>query len=145
MEKIKTTEEIGLPKLGEMRVSDGRTLPIYGPVGNGFLDTAEGCRLYNQYGPKSEEYQAAKAEFNRQRAVTENREKATQRINDAKEIDVFENQQFGQLRVSMQKGEPWFVAVDVCRVLEIENATHDKPAGGTERGRSGGSDAPGPA
>lgn len=37
------------------------------------------------------------------------------------EIKVFENQQFGQIRTTIQNGEPWFVAADVCRALEIGN------------------------
>lgn len=35
---------------------------------------------------------------------------------------VFENQQFGKIRVVMQEGEPWFVAVDVCNALELTNS-----------------------
>jgi len=37
------------------------------------------------------------------------------------EIQVFTNEQFGNIRTVMQSGEPWFVAVDVCRALEISN------------------------
>ncbi len=37
------------------------------------------------------------------------------------ELSVFQNPQFGQVRVVMQDGEPWFVANDVCRALEIRN------------------------
>ena len=36
-------------------------------------------------------------------------------------IQVFENQDFGQLRTVMVDGEPWFVAADVCRALELGN------------------------
>lgn len=36
------------------------------------------------------------------------------------EIKVFENQQFGQVRSIVKDGEPWFVAADVCRALEID-------------------------
>ena len=37
------------------------------------------------------------------------------------EIKIFDNEQFGQIRVIDQNGEPWFVAADICRVLEISN------------------------
>lgn len=37
------------------------------------------------------------------------------------EIQVFSNEKFGQVRTVMQGGEPWFVAADVCRALEIGN------------------------
>lgn len=36
-------------------------------------------------------------------------------------IAVFQNEQFGQVRTVTQNGEPWFVAADVCRALEIRN------------------------
>lgn len=39
------------------------------------------------------------------------------------ELKVFENQEFGQVRVVEQNGEPWFVAVDVCRCLEVDTTT----------------------
>lgn len=39
------------------------------------------------------------------------------------EIMTFENTQFGEIRVMEQNGEPWFVAVDVCRALDIGNPT----------------------
>ena len=37
------------------------------------------------------------------------------------EIQVFNNTQFGEVRSINMNGEPWFVAADVCRVLEIGN------------------------
>lgn len=37
-------------------------------------------------------------------------------------MKVFENQQFGKVRVIMQEGEPWFVASDVCNALELTNS-----------------------
>ena len=36
---------------------------------------------------------------------------------------IYEHEQFGKIRVVDEKGEPWFVAVDVCRALEIQNTT----------------------
>lgn len=37
-------------------------------------------------------------------------------------LSIFENKQFGQIRVKLENGEPWFVAVDVCKALEIVNS-----------------------
>ena len=37
------------------------------------------------------------------------------------ELSVFENAQFGVVRVKLINGEPWFVAADVCGALEIGN------------------------
>ena len=37
------------------------------------------------------------------------------------ELQIFENKQFGQLRAIMKDGEPWFVAADVCKALEVGN------------------------
>jgi len=34
-------------------------------------------------------------------------------------LQVFTNEQFGQIRTINQNGEPWFVAADVCRALEL--------------------------
>lgn len=39
------------------------------------------------------------------------------------DVRLFENAAYGQVRVIMREGEPWFVAADVCRVLEIQNVT----------------------
>ena len=36
---------------------------------------------------------------------------------------IFEHEQFGQCRFVMIDGEPWFVAVDICRALEIKQPT----------------------
>lgn len=35
-------------------------------------------------------------------------------------IQVFENSEFGSVRIIEQNGEPWFVAADVCRALELD-------------------------
>ncbi len=37
------------------------------------------------------------------------------------ELKVFESDQFGQVRTVMKEGQPWFVAADVCRALEISD------------------------
>lgn len=39
------------------------------------------------------------------------------------ELQVFENPEFGEIRVVERDGEPWFVAADVCRALDIANTT----------------------
>ena len=36
------------------------------------------------------------------------------------ELQVFENPAFGQVRTVTKDGEPWFVAADVCRALEVD-------------------------
>lgn len=36
------------------------------------------------------------------------------------EMQVFRNEQFGEVRTVIREGQPWFVAADVCRVLEID-------------------------
>jgi len=36
-------------------------------------------------------------------------------------IQVFTNQHFGQVRIVMRDGDPWFVAADVCRALDVGN------------------------
>lgn len=38
-------------------------------------------------------------------------------------IQVFENNDFGKVRVVERDGEPWFVAADVCSVLDLSNPT----------------------
>ena len=40
--------------------------------------------------------------------------------NAMEEMQVFSNEQFGAVRTVTQEGQPWFVAADVCRVLEID-------------------------
>mgnify|MGYP000894040697 CR=1 FL=1 len=37
------------------------------------------------------------------------------------DIKIFENPSFGTIRTVSRNGEPWFVAADVCRALEIVN------------------------
>lgn len=36
-------------------------------------------------------------------------------------LTVFNNEQFGEIRTVQKDGEPWFVAADVCRALEIKD------------------------
>lgn len=37
------------------------------------------------------------------------------------ELKIFENEQFGIIRAIELNGEPWFVAADVCRALDLED------------------------
>ena len=39
------------------------------------------------------------------------------------EMQIFEKPEFGQIRTTTVDGEPWFVAVDVCRALEHSNVS----------------------
>jgi len=38
-------------------------------------------------------------------------------------LQIFKNSDFGEIRTVTIDNEPWFVATDVCRALEIKNAT----------------------
>lgn len=38
------------------------------------------------------------------------------------DIQVFKNEQFGEVRTIVKDGEPWFVAADVCKALEVANS-----------------------
>lgn len=38
-------------------------------------------------------------------------------------IQIFNNEEFGQVRTVMVSDEPWFVAADVCKALELSNPT----------------------
>lgn len=37
------------------------------------------------------------------------------------EIKLFENPEFGEVRVVEKDGDPWFVAADICRALDLQN------------------------
>lgn len=37
-------------------------------------------------------------------------------------IEKYVSPQFGEIRTTLKNGEPWFVAVDICRALEIGNS-----------------------
>lgn len=37
------------------------------------------------------------------------------------ELKIFENSEFGRVRVVIREGEPWFVASDICRCLDLSN------------------------
>lgn len=39
------------------------------------------------------------------------------------ELQVFENETFGEIRMILIENEPWFVAADVCKILEHTNPT----------------------
>lgn len=40
------------------------------------------------------------------------------------DIQVFSNEKFGQVRTVIQDGEPWFVAADVCKALELDQVSN---------------------
>lgn len=40
-----------------------------------------------------------------------------------KDLQIFKNSDFGELRTIVKEGEPWFVAIDVCKALEVSNPT----------------------
>ena len=37
------------------------------------------------------------------------------------QVEIFNNEELGKVRVAMQEGEPFFCAYDVCRILDIKN------------------------
>ena len=39
------------------------------------------------------------------------------------DVKIFESSEFGQVRTTVIDGEPWFVAADVCRALDLGNPT----------------------
>lgn len=39
------------------------------------------------------------------------------------DIQIFKSEQFGEVRTIAKDGEPWFVAADVCKVLDLSNPT----------------------
>lgn len=39
------------------------------------------------------------------------------------ELQIFNNNQFGEIRTTIKDGEPWFVAADVCKALELEQVS----------------------
>ena len=49
------------------------------------------------------------------KVIENNLERATD------EVKVFSNEDFGNVRIVIRDGEPWFVAADVCHALDISN------------------------
>ena len=41
------------------------------------------------------------------------------------ELQIFQNEEFGQVRVVEKNGEPWFVGKDVTDVLQYQNGSRD--------------------
>ena len=39
------------------------------------------------------------------------------------EIQLFQKEEFGTIRTVVIDGEPWFIAADVCKILDIKNTT----------------------
>lgn len=44
-------------------------------------------------------------------------------IKDASNVTVFRDDAFGEVRIAMKDGDPWFVAADVCKALDVQNPT----------------------
>ena len=42
------------------------------------------------------------------------------------ELKIFENQEFGKIRSVMVNDEPYFVAKDICNILEIKKKTESQ-------------------
>lgn len=49
------------------------------------------------------------------------RDEITKGDTTMKELTVFQNDQFGAVRAIEREGEPWFVAANVCRALELSD------------------------
>ena len=41
------------------------------------------------------------------------------------EVKTFKNEQFGEVRVIEQDGEPWFVGKDIADILKYQNGSRD--------------------
>ena len=48
------------------------------------------------------------------------------KVSKMNDLQVFKNEQFGQVRVIEQDGEPWFMLSDACGVLDIKNPSDAK-------------------
>lgn len=46
-----------------------------------------------------------------------------QEVSKRKEVQLFSNEEFGIIRTIVIDGNPWFVAKDVCNVLEVKNVS----------------------
>lgn len=55
--------------------------------------------------------------------VAKKEEPATQKEEQNPEIQIWNHNDFGQIRTVMMDGEPWFIAKDVCDILELTNPT----------------------
>lgn len=42
------------------------------------------------------------------------------------ELQIFNNEEFGEIRTAVTNDEPWFCLADICRVLEIKNVSDCK-------------------
>jgi prophage antirepressor-like protein len=38
-------------------------------------------------------------------------------------LQIFKSEEFGEIRVVEKEGQPWFVASDICKVLDVQNVT----------------------
>ncbi len=51
-----------------------------------------------------------------------------------RDVQAYESPDFGQIRVVMREGEPWFVAKDVCACLDVDSSNLSKTLDDDEKG-----------
>lgn len=78
-------------------------------------------KLADYFGMTVEELDAYAKEETAPTEVETNEEPAQSNKNGGK-VEVFSHKDFGQIRTIQLNGEPWFVANDVMRVLEVSNS-----------------------
>lgn len=54
----------------------------------------------------------------------ETKEEAVQDKQDGRGIEIFSHKDFGQIRTLMIDGEPWFIAADICKALDLGQTTN---------------------
>ena len=90
------------------------------------LSTDLGIKIFRQImsTPKIDYEKLQKEARRMEKSVVAARQKEdAQGYAQMNEITVFENERFGPVRTIIRDGEPWFVAIDVCRALGISNPT----------------------
>ena len=48
---------------------------------------------------------------------------STEILSDGRELQIFNNVEFGEVRTIVIDNEPWFVLIDLCKALDIKNTT----------------------
>ena len=48
---------------------------------------------------------------------------STEILSDERELQIFNNEEFGEVRTIVIDNEPWFVLIDLCKALNIKNTT----------------------
>ena len=54
----------------------------------------------------------------------ETKEEAVQDKQDGRGIEIFSHKDYGQIRTLMIDGEPWFIAADICKALDLGQTTN---------------------